>query len=83
MKIITTTTPLIEFFPRINSDLLINVDYKEVLLKLTREITIEKVLFLIRRMEFLLRDIQRNLNSRVLILEFIKSFTTAIEEESV
>jgi len=33
--------------------------------------------FLIRKMEFLLRDIQRNLNARVLILEFINSYTAS------
>jgi hypothetical protein len=36
---------------------------------------IDKVFFQIRKMEFLLRDIQRNLNARVLILEFINSYT--------
>ena len=35
---------------------------------------IDKVFFLIRKMEFLLRDIQRNLNARVLVLEFINSY---------
>ncbi|MCP5108659.1 MAG: hypothetical protein GY950_35060 [bacterium] len=42
---------------------------------LSRYITIEKTLFLIRKMEYLLRDIQRNLNTKVLILEFMKSYT--------
>jgi DNA polymerase-3 subunit delta' len=54
---------------------IINVDYKENLMTLSRTITIEKTLFLIRKMEYLLRDIQRNLNTKVLILEFMKSYT--------
>ncbi len=54
---------------------IINVDYKENLKTLCQYITIDKALFLIRKMEYLLRDIQRNLNTKVLILEFIKSYT--------
>ncbi len=56
---------------------IINVDYKENLMTLSRYITIDKTLFLIRKMEYLLRDIQRNLNTKVLILEFIKSYTNS------
>ena len=58
-----------------NSENLINVDYKEDLMDLSGYVTVERVLFLLRQMEFLLRDIQRNLNTRVLILEFIKSYS--------
>lgn len=57
-----------------SSDLLINIDYKEKLMELGKYITIEKTLFLIKRMELLFRDIQRNLNTRVLILEFIRNY---------
>lgn len=53
---------------------LINSDYKEKLMELAALTHIDKVFFLIRKMEFLLRDIQRNLNARVLILEFINSY---------
>jgi DNA polymerase-3 subunit delta' len=53
---------------------LINPDYKEKLMELAALTHIDKVFFLIRKMEFLLRDIQRNLNARVLILEFINSY---------
>ena len=59
-----------------NSDFVINIDYKEKFIQLCSYITIEKVLFLIQKMEFLLRDIRRNLNTKVLILEFIKSYNT-------
>jgi DNA polymerase-3 subunit delta' len=58
------------------SGTLINSDYKEKLMELAALTHIDKVFFLIRKMEFLLRDIQRNLNARVLILEFINSYTT-------
>lgn len=53
----------------------INVDYKDDLKKLRDCTNIEKLLFLIRKMEYILRDIQRNLNTKVLILEFINSYT--------
>jgi len=33
---------------------------------------------LIRKMEYLLRDIQRNLNARVLVLEFINSYAPVL-----
>ena len=59
---------------------IINVDYRETLTKLTPYITMEKTLFLIRKMEYLLRDIQRNLNARVLIMEFMKSYTDTESE---
>lgn len=55
---------------------LINIDYRDDLMSLSEYIAIDKVLFLIRKMELLLRDIQRNLNTRVLTLEFIKSYTS-------
>jgi len=57
------------------SGTLINSDYKEKLMELSALTNIDKIFFLIRKMEFLLRDIQRNLNARVLILEFINSYT--------
>lgn len=53
---------------------LINIDYKEQLTNLKQYIDIERIFFLIRKMEYLLRDVQRNLNSRVLIQEFIGSY---------
>jgi len=53
---------------------IINIDYRDDLMKLSKYMPTEKVLFLIRKMEYLLRDIKRNLNSKVLILEFIKSY---------
>lgn len=58
-----------------NSDYIINIDYKENLMQLRGYISVDRILFLIRKMEFLLRDIKRNLNTKVLILEFIKSYT--------
>jgi DNA polymerase-3 subunit delta' len=56
------------------STMLINLDYKEKLMQLAALTDIDKVFFLIRKMEFLLRDVQRNLNARVLVLEFINSY---------
>lgn len=58
-----------------NNKNLINIDYRDDLMNLCKYIAIEKILFLIRKMELILRDIQRNLNTKVLILEFIKSYT--------
>jgi DNA polymerase-3 subunit delta' len=58
-----------------NSPNVINVDYKEKLMQLCHTITIHKALALIREMEYVLRDIHRNLNTKVLILEFLKSYT--------
>ena len=57
------------------SGTLINPDYKEKLMELAALTNIDKTFFLIRKMEFLLRDIQRNLNARVLILEFINCYS--------
>jgi hypothetical protein len=57
-----------------DSGTLINSDYKEKLMELAALTKIDTMFFLIRKMEFLLRDIQRNLNARVLILEFINSY---------
>lgn len=57
------------------SGYIINIDYKETLMNLRQQLPIAKVLYLIHRMELLFRDIQRNLNTKVLILEFIKSYT--------
>ncbi len=62
------------------SPYLINIDYREQLFKLSAYIQIETVLTLIRRMELLLRDIKRNLNTKVLIQQFIKSYTGTGEE---
>jgi len=53
----------------------INVDYAEQLSALGRFISIPKILDLIRKMELLLRDIKRNLNIKVLIMEFMRSYT--------
>jgi len=58
-----------------DSGTIINSDYKEKLMELAALTKIDTMFFLIRKMEFLLRDIQRNLNARVLILEFINSYT--------
>jgi DNA polymerase III subunit delta' len=52
----------------------INIDYKEKLRQLSNYITVRQTLFLIRKMEFLLRDIKRNLNTKVLILKFMESY---------
>jgi DNA polymerase-3 subunit delta' len=60
-----------------DSGVLINSDYKDKLMELAALTHIDKLFFLIRKMEFLLRDIQRNLNARVLILEFINSYAPA------
>jgi DNA polymerase-3 subunit delta' len=57
------------------SEYIINIDLKDTLMNLAEYMTIQKVLFLIYRMELLYRDIQRNLNIRVLILEFIRYYT--------
>jgi DNA polymerase-3 subunit delta' len=57
-----------------NGGAIINLDFKERLMELAALTHIDKVFFLIRKMEFLLRDVQRNLNARVLILEFINSY---------
>lgn len=57
------------------SGTLVNPDFKEKLMELAALTRIENILFLIRKMEYLLRDIQRNLNARVLILEFINSYS--------
>lgn len=54
---------------------ILNIDYKEGLMNLCEYITVNKLLFLIEKMEILLKDIKRNLNARVLLLEFIRSYT--------
>ncbi len=59
-----------------NSEMLINIDYKDKLKELSEYISLEKVIFLIKSMELLFRDIERNLNTKVLSLKFIESFTT-------
>jgi len=55
---------------------IINFDYKDKLLHLLHLVTLDKIFFLLRKMELLLRDVRRNLNARVLILEFINSFAS-------
>lgn len=57
------------------NETIINFDYKDKLMALSSYIRLEQVLALIRRMETLLRDVQRNLNARVLALEFIQCYT--------
>jgi DNA polymerase-3 subunit delta' len=52
----------------------INIDYKEKLMQLSSYITMQQALYLIRKMEYILRDIKRNLNTKVLILEFMESY---------
>jgi DNA polymerase-3 subunit delta' len=61
-----------------SSTMLINLDYKEKLMELAALTTMDKIFYLIRKMEFLLRDIQRNLNARVLVLEFINSYAPVV-----
>ncbi len=58
----------------LKKEFLINIDFSENLYDLQKYISLEKTLYLIRRMEFVQRDIKRNLNSKILILEFIKSY---------
>jgi DNA polymerase-3 subunit delta' len=58
------------------SGTLINSDYKEKLMELAALTNMDKVFYLLRKMEYLLRDVQRNLNARVLVLEFINSYAT-------
>ncbi len=58
----------------LKKEFLINIDFSENLFDLQKYITLEKTLYLIRRMEFVQRDIKRNLNSKILILEFINSY---------
>ncbi len=56
---------------------LVNADLQMPLKELAQRIPRQKVFFLLQKMEWLQRDIQRNLNARVLILEFFSSFSTA------
>jgi DNA polymerase-3 subunit delta' len=58
----------------------INIDYKEKLMQLSSYITIQQALYLIRKMEYILRDIKRNLNTKVLILEFMESYNKEVED---
>lgn len=58
-----------------DASLLFNIDFREELMVLSQYSGEEKLLFLIRRMETLLRDVQRNLNAKVLTQEFIRSFS--------
>jgi len=60
---------------------LIHIDIREDLMALGEYITLEKALSLIQRMEWNLRDVQRNLNTRVLVLEFIRHFTQRGEDD--
>ena len=61
------------------SEAVINYDYKDRLVELSKIVKRDQIFFLLRKMELLLRDAQRNLNSRVLILEFINSFAVGGE----
>lgn len=61
---------------------IINIDYKEKLMKLSSYITIQQALYLIRKMEYILRDIKRNLNAKVLILEFMESYNSKEVEDA-
>jgi len=58
----------------LEKEFLINVDFYEKFVEFKKYITEKEILFLIRKMEFLKRDIKRNLNSKILILEFINSY---------
>ncbi|HDP94980.1 MAG TPA: hypothetical protein ENN40_06435 [Candidatus Aminicenantes bacterium] len=58
-----------------DDSLLFNMDFKEELMTLCQYSGEEKLMYLVRRMETLLRDVQRNLNAKVLTQEFIRSFT--------
>lgn len=58
-----------------DDSLLFNIDFREELMDLCQYSGEEKLLYLVRRMETLLRDVQRNLNAKVLTQEFIRSFT--------
>lgn len=58
------------------SDSIINIDLKAGLMEMGQQVSVEKALYLIRRMELLLRDIKRNLNTKVLIQEFIDSYSS-------
>ena len=60
-------------------DSVINFDYKDKLVGLVNCTNRDQIFFLLKKMELLLRDTQRNLNSRVLILEFINSFAVGGE----
>lgn len=58
----------------LKKEFLINIDLVDKLAELQKYVTVEKILYLIRRMEFVQRDIKRNLNTKILILEFINSY---------
>lgn len=58
----------------LKKEFLINIDFYDKLFELQKYISLEKTLYLIRRMEFVQRDIKRNLNTKILILEFINSY---------
>ncbi len=55
------------------SQFVVNIDLREPLLHLAQRTTPGRVLILIRAMERLLRDVMRNLNTRVLIQELIRT----------
>ncbi|HNX96324.1 MAG TPA: DNA polymerase III subunit delta' [Candidatus Aminicenantes bacterium] len=61
---------------------LVNADFADSLRELAKRVPRQKVFFLLQKMEWLQRDIQRNLNARVLVLEFFSSFST-VEGENV
>lgn len=62
---------------QVNSDsqAVVNIDFRERLDEMARRTTPQRVLILIRAMERLLRDMMRNLNTRVLIQELIRTVT--------
>ena len=53
---------------------LINIDFRDRIMDLSKYISMEKIFYLIQKMELMLRDIRRNMNSKVLILEFIRCY---------
>lgn len=56
-----------------DSQFVVNIDLREPLEYLARRTTPQRVMTLIRAMERLLRDVMRNLNTRVLIQELIRT----------
>jgi DNA polymerase-3 subunit delta' len=62
------------------SDKLIHADIRDKLMDMLAYVNSERIFFLLRKMEMLWRDMQRNLNTRILILEFIGSFLNREEE---
>jgi len=57
----------------LESQFVVNIDLRETLTKMAHRAAPDRVLVLIRAMERLLRDVMRNLNTRVLIQELIRT----------